>query len=76
MLLVECGAGLRYSYRHPDQLPLVCVLVGRAGDTRKGNLIESPILGRSQFGFGSTLLVHYSSHALAAVISMYIDVIF
>jgi hypothetical protein len=29
----------------PDHLPSVCVRVGRAGDTRKGNLMESPILG-------------------------------
>jgi len=42
---VECGAGLRYSKRHPDHLPLVYVRVGRAGDTRKGNLMESLILG-------------------------------
>jgi hypothetical protein len=27
-------------------LPLVYLFVGRAGDTRKGNLMESPILGR------------------------------
>lgn len=38
--LVECGAGLRYSNRHQDHLPLVYVRVGRAGDTGKGNLHE------------------------------------
>jgi hypothetical protein len=56
MLVVECGVGLRYSYRHLDRLVLVCVLVGRAGDTRKENLMESTILGIA-FGFE----VHYFS---------------
>ena len=42
---VECGAGLRYSYRHRIICHrFVCVLEEQV-TTRKGNLMESPILG-------------------------------